>query len=205
MRSSNKTGFGILLGAACLGLGVVAVVANAKRNEEELERRARLLARVGDALRSAAAILRVPVPALVDDPNTANAASDGRSIRVNLEWVALQADRFCNNTACVEGWLVGLMGHELGHHIYGDAFYRLFSRAEVHDMELRADACAGFVLGQLGIDADHFAIIISAASPFGSATHPPGDWREVVIHRYYRLGLRRRSAARNAALDAAWG
>lgn len=148
--------------------------------------RNKALLRAQRALALAALTLGVEPPPVVPVASFGNAASDGHRILVDVDWLGLQAID-CTSVVCEDSWLVGLMAHELGHHVRQDAaIYRYLSSDQQKLAELRADAIAGHVLGTLGVEPLHFARILARLSPDFSCTHPAGRERAEVIVAYYK-------------------
>lgn len=80
---------------------------------------------------------------------------------------------------------IGIIAHEIGHHINFDPFYEDGSRPEI---ELKADEFAGFALARMGAAEQQALACTSAFSKNGSATHPGKSAREAAILRGWRKG-----------------
>lgn len=191
--SKSETRDLLILGLCAAAVGIAGGMAEQAKRDKEAARKNRSRNRAQGALNGAAMVLGVKPPPLVELPGSRGAFSNGREILVDLDWLDLHATRCLGDLVCVDSWRIGIMAHELGHHLRRDSeIYRLLTPWENHYIELRADACAGFVLGQLGIDAEHFALLIASFSRLATWTHPAGIDRFDVITRCYRHGLRSR-------------
>lgn len=65
---------------------------------------------------------------------------------------------------------VGLLAHEIGHHLNGDSLDGIGSQPP---RELKADYFAGFVIGRMGGGAQDAQACFELLNEMGSATHPP--------------------------------
>ena len=73
---------------------------------------------------------------------------------------------------------LGVMAHEMGHHISGAT---TLGTKTPHDGELEADRAAGHLLRLLGASVEQALSMASVFSSEGSLTHPPRDEREDAI------------------------
>lgn len=74
---------------------------------------------------------------------------------------------------------VGVLAHELGHHLNGHTLEEIGSRP---DKELEADEFSGFVLGRMGATLDQATICIKQfGNDLGSKTHAPKSARIEAI------------------------
>jgi hypothetical protein len=134
--------------------------------------------------------LGVPMIPLGIAPRADNAYSDGTSVWIDPEWVGSLIGSFCDTSRlCLNAIILGVMGHEVGHHVHRDIFATDQSVPARYARELAADRTAGFLLGRARIPADDFARVLDTLSSRGSATHPPGEARRVAIQEGYHLGL----------------
>lgn len=76
--------------------------------------------------------------------------------------------------------LMGVMAHEVGHHLQGHTLTGLGSRPPT---ELEADEYAGFVLAALGATLKQSQSLWATLSETGSATHPPRHQRLAAVER----------------------
>ena len=72
---------------------------------------------------------------------------------------------------------LGILGHELGHHLAGHTAAR---HPNPHKKELEADRFAGFILGKLGASQKHATQWTSILSTTGSLSHPPRALRAMA-------------------------
>jgi hypothetical protein len=126
--------------------------------------------------------LGYPLPPLVFSTDVANAASDGARILVNPVWVRATLDDHCEDRACGAAIVVGIIGHELAHHGYGDAFVPRRSWAERRARERRADRYAGFVVSALGLDASHLEQVLGVPGSCCSRRYDP-PWQRALAVR----------------------
>ncbi|GAB5451157.1 MAG: hypothetical protein Hals2KO_14850 [Halioglobus sp.] len=73
---------------------------------------------------------------------------------------------------------LGVMAHEMGHHISGAT---TLGTKSPHDGELEADRAAGHLLRLLGASVEQALSMASVFSSEGSLTHPPRQEREEAI------------------------
>lgn len=180
-RSSSTKGDDIL---KVFGFGVIAFGALALLNEVAKpappppvppppDPRAILLGIASTHLAFVCRALGVPAVPLVADDTINNALSDGKVIRVNLGWIKSAIGDVCNaSRECLDGVVLGVVAHEVAHHIGGDAYAADQSVAARHGRELQADRIAGFVLARAGISPDHFARLLVVLSVNATSTHP---------------------------------
>lgn len=133
-------------------------------------------------LARAAQAMGVVAPELYYNYRAANAYSDGRSIHYNPRWLWNTIQAFCDDQDCSISFALGVFAHELGHHVYGDAYCY---GCDPHVMELRADRVAGEVLAHAGVASHHFERILASLSVRPTATHPGGVARTYAIRRGY--------------------
>ncbi len=160
---------GLLLGGVgILGALLLDGVSNAndqraKKDQQLAEGLRRLLARV-------TAALGVDAPPLVLTAAVENAASDGFQILVNPMWARATLTEFCADRACNNAVMIGVLAHEVGHHVEGDALIN--EPWSKRDRELRADGYAGEALALLGVPHVHFARVLAAISRHHSGGSP---------------------------------
>lgn len=75
---------------------------------------------------------------------------------------------------------LGVLAHELGHHLAGHTFVHNQSS---HDRELEADKYAGFILAKLGADLDQAIRWTDILNKQGSSTHPPRAKRTLAARK----------------------
>lgn len=162
--SDRKALLGLLLAAGAVG--GLAAAASPRRPTPAQQLHSLVLGQ----LRRAAALLDMKrVPPLVATPAVPNAASDGVRIYYNPSWVQQVLNAHCNDCECRITVVLGVMAHELGHHVNGDA--RRLDRLP-HDKELIADFLAGFALARAGVSAEDFGRVLYEISGYGCCTHP---------------------------------
>ena len=162
---------GVVVGAAVVG-GIVKAVTAPKIEDAELHEF--LLAH----LRLAARLVEVAAPPLVPSNDVPNAASDGKRILYNPRWFREQLGAFCTSATCESNVALGVMGHELGHHLHPCA-------AHPHACELEADAVAAVVLARAGLRSMDFERVLIEIAPVASQTHPRWDLRVRVIRSVF--------------------
>jgi hypothetical protein len=122
-------------------------------------------------------------PPLLASNSVDNAASDGENILVNLTWVRRTLRTYCGVDApCGIAVIVGVLVHELTHHIHQDARIPLSNHADRRARERRADVNAGYVLGQLGIDTWHLERVLGDPALCCSLYYDP-PWARVAAIR----------------------
>jgi hypothetical protein len=143
-----------------------------------------LMAARAELLR-AAALLGVEAPPLVASRQVSNAASNGRVILINPDWIRGVLAHSCSDSQCSLALLLGIAAHELAHHLNRDALRAGDSWAK----ELAADKVAGAVLAREGASVCDFERVIGELSKVGSRTHPDGDLRREAIHAGYQAAI----------------
>jgi hypothetical protein len=98
-----------------------------------------------------AAAIGCQAPPVIATTSVANAASDGRRIMINFRWFEELVKRHCRHGSCVTSVAVGVLAHELAHHVHCDACTT--QRQHAHVIELRADHVAGALMREVGIRA----------------------------------------------------
>lgn len=182
--------FGGLLGLAVFNR--VQEVETEKKQAEEARRRAEAERARAEAERRAedeqvqnlvmAAFYRiarafgVPAPALVFTEQVRNAGSDGARILVNPQWFRVLLGTVCEDPTCDSAVAHGIMGHEMGHHVHGDALVPMWIRQH-HCQELRADFYAGRVLRLFNEDFSAIERVLRAIAPTETPTHPAFPYR----------------------------
>lgn len=179
-----------VLGALLLDSTTTANDERARKDQQLADGLRRLLARV-------AAALQVETPPLVLSAAVANAASDGYRILVNPTWARATLAQFCADRSCNNAVMIGVLAHEVGHHVEGDALIN--APWSKRDRELRADRYAGEALAVLGVPHDHFARVLWAISQHHSGGSPfeyptPRD-RIAAIDGAYQATIRSMAAA----------
>jgi hypothetical protein len=136
-------------------------------------------------LEQAARLLGVRAPR-VELQREGNASSDGRIIRVNAAFLRGLLASFCDARLCQIAIVLGIMAHELGHHILRHA-EQLDRRAQAaHIRELEADGVAGRVLALAGVPPDDFERVLAHLGRFHSDTHPHGSLRVEQLRAEYQ-------------------
>jgi hypothetical protein len=138
--------------------------------------------KVLEQLRRAAALMGIAVPPLMVTSRVPNAASDGRQILVNPTWLSRTMARFCSMPACQDAVILGVMAHELGHHVFGHA---ADSRRDSHVAELDADRVAGVVLARAGVSTGDFERVLADLGECGTTSHPGAALRVAAIRAGY--------------------
>jgi hypothetical protein len=92
---------------------------------------------------------------------TQNAASDGERILVNVRWVRELLETHCNDLPCRVVLVVGVLVHELTHHIYQDARVPYWAWPQRRQGERRADFASAVVVASLGLDVAHLERALS--------------------------------------------
>lgn len=88
-------------------------------------------------------------------------------------------------------WLLGIIAHEVGHHLQGHTLSGIGSRPAT---ELEADEYAGFVLAALGASLEEAQSLWRTLPPEGSPTHPPRHQRLLAVERgWLKHGGRQRN------------
>lgn len=130
------------------------------------------------AVRTIAQVVGMPDPPVCFH-GCANAATDGYSICINLDWVERELNSSCTDGFCKRDRIYGVIAHEFGHMV--DQYLR--RRSHPWSDEYFADMMAGRILRHLNLDPNHF---VDAVFTFPwAATHPPGQWRvDHVWHGY---------------------
>jgi hypothetical protein len=140
-----------------------------------------------------ARVLQLQAPPLVFSSAVPNAASNGAAILVNIAWVRETLQKHCEDEPCGVAVIVGLLVHELTHHVYQDAQVPPSNWPERRLRERRADFNAGFALASLGMDASHLERVLGDPALCCDLLHDPPPARVQAI----------REGARRAALRAA--
>lgn len=143
-------------------------------------------------LQRAAVRLGRHAPPLVMTTYVDNAASDGFRVLVNPEWMRDILDKHCDDEACQHSVVLGVLAHEMAHHVAGDA---LSAALHPHAKELRADYLAGQVLAAEGVSANQFACVIHDIARVGTRTHPAGAVRAQTIGAGYQAQMWHQMAA----------
>ncbi len=133
-------------------------------------------------LQRAAQAMGVVAPPLYYNYRAANAFSDGQAIQYNPRWLWNTIQAFCDDQECSISFALGVFAHELGHHVFGDAYC---AGCDPHLLELRADRVAGEVLAHQGVASHHFERILTSLSSRQTYTHPGGVARSYAIRRGY--------------------
>lgn len=139
----------------------------------------------------------VAAPLIYRSYTVGNAASDGRYIYYNPNWVAAVLGRYCNSELCILAVVAGVLAHELAHHQYGDALCYNCNRRR---QELRADYEAGRALAKMGVHSRDFEVVVAELN-VESHLYPSSYCRSDAIRRGFNEVLaeveraRRRSSA----------
>lgn len=105
-------------------------------------------------------------------------ATDGTTILYNAGFLHRALASICQLPECVDGLLLAMVAHELGH-------------ASGHHLELDADEIAGYVLGRAGLEPHHFLKILETFRSTG--VHPPAGRRQIAVRRGYSRGCGERA------------
>ena len=171
-----STAVGLLGVAAAVG-GLVWLFSDPPESSARQRLKQRMLA----ALHKAAAAIGVKAPTLTQcNRRGTNAWSDGYRIGWNPVFFEEVLARHCTDDACQESVLVGIMGHELAHHVKRHAV-----RTDLHPhvQELDADGLAGHILATVGVQPHHFENVIAEISQRPTASHPGAFQRVAAIRR----------------------
>lgn len=172
-----------LVAAVIAGLGLAFLFSLARTKKDGAREE---IAKVAQgALRRVAEVLGIREPPLfLVDGGSRNAWSDGHQLGINLQWIDAEISETCDSVECALAVVLGVLGHELGHHHHGDAFSGDQHVCGLnHGRELRADRIAGWVLGKVGADRRDFERVMAKSS--WSCTHPPGPARVAAIEAGY--------------------
>jgi hypothetical protein len=144
-------------------------------------RRARIRTLLEAALATAAGALGVAVPPLFFHDELHNAVANHHAIWIDPEWVT-ELVREARDPLSAQLAAVGVLAHELGHHIDPLLSYP-------HDgpwqKELRADRIAGRVLATVGAAPDAFVRLLGRAARVATRTHPPARLRVEAVFSGY--------------------
>ena len=147
-------------------------------SEEAAQARRHITARVHLACRT----LGIPALPVMADDGVPNVAYRRGTIVYNRVWVIATLGRHCENGSCQDEVILGIVAHEIGHHLYAQ---RAPSGRHPHAAELWADEVAGRVLAAAGRGATDFETVIRTESPVATQTHPDGRARAAAIRRGY--------------------
>lgn len=95
---------------------------------------------------------------------------------------------------------VGILAHEIGHHLNNHTFYKSSSKEEQRAKEIESDEFAGFVLQRLGATLDEsksFLKVISFDTDDSSSTHPKRSKRLKAIEKGYALAKKNNTISLN--------
>lgn len=184
LSSAIETGLVILGGTLLLGaiFGQSQPVRPAPKPAQPTDEQILNMARA--QLQQAARLLGVPVPPL-QLQRDGNASSDGRVIRVNPAFFRQLLASFCNERLCQIAIVLGIMAHELGHHILRHAEDGDRSVDAAHERELDADAVAGRVLALAQVPPDDLGRVLEHLGRYHSDTHPHGSLRVERVRAEY--------------------
>lgn len=101
-----------------------------------------------------------------------------RYIVYDTKWFTFADDR-------VSWYSVYVLGHEIGHHIYGHTYRR---QRHPHQAELDADRFGGWAVARLGGRLDQALAFTRVFSETGSRTHPPRNKRIAAIREGWLTG-----------------
>ncbi|MEM7528427.1 MAG: hypothetical protein AAF416_12195 [Pseudomonadota bacterium] len=134
-----------------------------------------------------------------DDASTAFAA-----VRRSKRYIVYDRARFSFLNGRTDWISLGIIGHEVGHHLAAHVYTN--SRSGKAD-ELEADRFAGFALSRLGADEAQATSWARTMSVSGGTTHPPRKQRIVAARAGWRHGealkTRERGSCAPAWLDDA--
>lgn len=110
------------------------------------------------------------------------------AVRQNQRYIVYDKDEFWFESGRTNWISVGILAHEVGHHL---AAHTYVSGASNHARELEADRFAGMALGRLGATIDQARAWAIGLSEAGSKTHPPRADRLVAIREGWDLAKAR--------------
>lgn len=194
-RSGSETHPAVKLALAVLGGGLLRAVG---RSAAEAEAR-RLQNFVVRLYLRASRVIGIAPPQLEFTTAVYNAASDGVRILVSPDWLVRLLRQFCALPECSEAIVLGVLAHELAHHIHGDAFASGWERI---DRELRADYIAGRVLAKVGVASVDLEQVLIEMSSSCSISHPSGPDRVLAIQAGYADGTAIDSQSYSMGIDA---
>jgi hypothetical protein len=144
----------------------------------------RIYVRVAAQLRRAAHLMGVsPVPPL-NVRRVPNAAASNSEVSYNDSWLRNQLARHCDDVACQDALLLGLMAHELAHYTLRHAS---FPHRHAHEKELEADAFAGVVLARAFVSTEQFESVLGDFVREATPTHPAFWLRLQRVRTAYAL------------------
>ncbi len=183
---------GVLLGLGLIGWGASNAAAAEQERRREEERRAALYAFAMRMLSDAARLRGFAPPPLNAWPNAQNAGSNGAVILLDLDWLGQLLAHYCDAAVCQTAIALGLMGHELAHHLAGDAL----RAGDPHQMELQADWWAGWTLRRAGVSQEDFERVIFDLSSIEDVgrSHPNRARRVAAIRDGYAAAVLRVAA-----------
>ncbi|MEL6318986.1 MAG: hypothetical protein AAFR16_15235, partial [Pseudomonadota bacterium] len=129
-----------------------------------------------------------------DAPMLVFAGDVPNAIATEVEGVAaiVYNARFFNRlTDCNWAAPVGILAHEVGHHVHGDAVFDPADRAANWRRELAADRFAGRAMRRLSVGLDDaISCVVCSLSPDfeGSDTHPASLLRAEAVEAGWREG-----------------
>lgn len=142
------------------------------------------------------------VPSLVARSDIENAASDGKNVLYNPRWMWAKMQQYCDDKVCETAVVLGIMAHELGHHVK----QHVFDDKHSHDKEFEADCFAARVLARAGIEPEKFICVLEEFTRVCDRTgsHPCGQERRQMIERCYqqeraRIRAKKQRVARQGA------
>jgi hypothetical protein len=183
MARVNKAD-GFIVGA--LVLGALALIASSpskpKLSQERVNELHRLMA---GQLARVAQTLGIAAPVLQANYNVNNADASGNVIRYNPRWIDAKLREHCNDGECVLSIIVGVLAHEMSHILHGDRYTS--SVQHNHNIELRADRVAGWVLAKLGHASGDMQKVWREFVAMNHPTHPPAPHRiQAIVNGYER-------------------
>lgn len=112
--------------------------------------------------------------------NVARAVTRGsqRYVVYDAKWFTFEDNR-------VSWYSIYVLGHEIGHHIYGHTHG---FKPEQHRAELDADRFGGWVVARLGGRLDQAVAFTRVFSEKGSKSHPPRHERIAAIQEGWQAG-----------------
>lgn len=114
-----------------------------------------------------------------------NAASNGSIVGVNPAFLRQLLATFCDQRRCQLAIVLGIMAHELGHHLLCHVNQLDRSVEAAHARELAADDIAGIVLGLASVPPDDFERVLAYLGQYHSETHPHGAIRVEQVRAAY--------------------
>lgn len=107
-------------------------------------------------------------------------------IVVSLPWFRRLLHDACDDAACANEVIAGILAHELGHATQRAELLQARARRHSHELELEADHIVGMALALLGVEPDNLQHVMAHVFAEGSASHPAGVRRAIAIEAGWR-------------------